>query len=292
MIVLVGASGFFGSYILREILNNTNETVIATYSSNSDFVFNSNRVDWVRYNVLDPPDCLFDRLRAEEADVVYLAAYHNPDKVMENEALAWDINVTSLARFVNRCSGVKSFYYSSTDSVYGEGGEKVPLKEEAALHPVNRYGELKLLAERIVLAKGFNILRFPFMFGPSLVRHKKHFFDKILESLRKGEKVEMFEDSIRSSISFAEAARLSVSLLSKFHGKHHKVLNISSDDAISKYQFALKLAKNFHLDGRLVCPVSQADHPEIFKANRSLITILDNSELKRTLNLSNIPMGL
>ena len=46
-------------------------------------------------------------------------------------------------------AGVKKLVFSSTAAVYGEP-EKTPIREDAALHPTNPYGESKLLVEQML----------------------------------------------------------------------------------------------------------------------------------------------
>ncbi|MBQ6534068.1 MAG: sugar nucleotide-binding protein, partial [Opitutales bacterium] len=200
----------------------------------------------------------------------------------------WDINIVALANAVNLFRGAKCLYYASTDSVYGEGSKDKKFVETDKCAPVNLYGKQKALAEQICLAKGFNVVRFPFIFGTSLVEGRPHFFDKIKADLASGKPVEMFSDSYRSTLSFDQCARYLVALIEKFGSCPEKIVNIAGDDAMSKYDAALVLAEKYGLNKDLIEPVSVASTSGIFKAKRAASGTLDNSKLKALLNIKEI----
>ena len=292
MYLIIGASGFLGRYCIKNILEKTSDTVVATYSSAVP-EFSHPRVQWVQADVRNAQE--IDRLNAvlvPDTKVIYLAAYHHPDKVEENPTLAWDINITALSYAVNHLPGISCFYYASTDTVYGEGEKDKPFTEESPLAPVNRYGAHKVLAEQITLAHGFNVVRFPFIFGPSLVEGRPHFFDKIKQALSDGRSVEMFEDSFRSTLSFNQCAAFLVSLIERYGACEERVINIAADTPMSKYDAAVVLAEKFGLDKTLVKPISIKNTNAIFKARRAETAVLNNSKLKKLLNLKEIHLEL
>ena len=101
MYLVVGGSGFLGRYIIKNILELTQEDIVATYSTN-DPINEDERVKWVQLDV-----CNVEALKglnnaiSLQTKVVYLAAYHHPDKVEENPQLAWNINIVALANAIN-----------------------------------------------------------------------------------------------------------------------------------------------------------------------------------------------
>ena len=206
MYLIVGANGFLGSYFIKEILEKKEDKILATARQISKVPNWGERVEWESLDVTDREAVkeLAVRLKTEieNVKVVYLAAYHHPDQVEKNPKMAWDINITALAHFINAIGRVKCFFYPSTDSVYGEGGHGKRLSEDAPLHPANRYGRQKAVAEAIVTGYGYNVVRYPFLIAPSLLRHKKHFYDVIVETIKGGKPMEMFKDSYRSSLDF------------------------------------------------------------------------------------------
>ena len=288
MYLIIGASGFLGRYCIKNVLENTNENIIATYSQSRP-IYRHSRVEWVPLNVCDINALkeLSTRI-SNTTKIIYLAAFHHPDKVEEFPELAWNINIVALANAVNIFHNAKCLYYSSTDTVYGEGSREKKFLETDSLYPVNLYGKHKVLAEQICLTKGFNVVRFPFIFGTSLVEGRPHFFDNIKSDLEHRKIVEMFSDSYRSTLSFNQCAHYLISLIEKFGACSEKIINIAGDDVMSKYDAAITLADKYELDKSLIRPVSITQNNGILRAKRAASGTLDNSKLKSLLNISEI----
>lgn len=288
MYLIIGASGYLGRYCIKNILENTNDKILATYTKTSP-VFEDSRVEWITLDVCDVEALKALSLRVDEnTKIIYLAAYHHPDKVEENPELAWNINIVALANAVNIFHNAKCLYYASTDTVYGEGSKNKKFVETDPYASVNLYGRHKALAEQICLTRGFNVVRFPFIFGPSLVEGRPHFFDNIKADLEAGKTVEMFSDSYRSTLSFNQCAYYLVALIEKFGACPEKIVNIAGDDVMSKFDAAIALADKYGLDKSLIKPVSITQNTGIFKAKRAASGTLDNSKLKSLLHIKEI----
>ncbi len=293
MYLIIGASGYLGRYCIKNVLEKTGEKIIATYSEKEAPVFRHERLEWLP---LDVCAAVAMRELAKKTDnktkIIYLAAFHHPDKVEEFPDIAWRINIIALANAVDIFSNAACLYYSSTDTVYGEGSTDYKFKETDPYNPVNLYGRHKVLAEQIVLTHGFNVVRFPFIFGPSIVEGRPHFFDNIKAYLEKGETVEMFEDSYRSTLSFNQCAAFLVEIMEKFGSCEEKIINIASDGIMSKYDAALFLAEKYTLDKKLIKPISVKQKNAIFKAKRAETAVLDNTKLKMLLRIDKISLEL
>ena len=288
MYSIIGANGYLGAYIRKVILEDTGEDLICV-DMNVPEAEKDPRVRWIRCDITDRQmvDSVLNELRGyPDLKIVYLAAYHNPDLVEQNPQLAWNINVTSLSYFINKADFAKEIYYPSTDSVYGESVDFYHFRETDPLNPVNVYGHNKCAAEAILVHKGRNVVRFPFLISPSLAG-KPHFYDRIVESLKEGKPFEMYEDSYRSSLSFENAARLMVALIEK--GNRHPIVNVCGDRDLSKYDVGLLLAEREGLDKDLIVPVRMGEITvEGFVTKRASSTLMDNSLLKQILNLDYI----
>lgn len=288
MYLIIGASGYLGRYCIKNILENTNDKILATYTKTPP-VFEDSRVEWITLDVCDVEALKALSLRVDEnTKIIYLAAYHHPDKVEENPELAWNINIVALANAVNIFHNAKCLYYASTDTVYGEGSKNKKFVETDSYASVNLYGRHKALAEQICLTRGFNVVRFPFIFGPSQVEGRPHFFDNIKADLEAGKTVEMFSDSYRSTLSFNQCAYYLVALIEKFGACPEKIVNIAGDDVMSKFDAAVALADKYGLDKSLIKPVSITQNTGIFKAKRAASGTLDNSKLKSLLHIKEI----
>ncbi len=283
MYCIIGANGYLGAYLRKAILEDTSEDILCADLNIPEE--KQERVTWKKCDITDREavDSLIDHLRTlPDLKILYLAAYHNPDLVEQNKELAWNINITSMSYFVNKASFAKEIYYPSTDSVYGESENFYHFKENDPLNPVNFYGHNKCAAEAILVHLGRHVVRFPFLISPSLAG-KPHFYDRIVESLKNGQPFEMYEDSYRSSLSFENAARLTIALIEK--GNPHPIVNVCGDKDLSKYDVGLLVAVRERLDPILIVPITMDKKMEGFETKRATSTLMDNSLLKETLGL-------
>ena len=287
MYLVVGANGFLGSYLIKNILEMTNEPVLAADLNCP--IETRERVEWTKCDITNDDDiaALCEKTKTECLKILFLAAYHNPDAVLKNPRIAWKINIIALAKFLDVFSDAETLYYPSTEVVYGESDGSL-LKEDAPLNPVSRYGQFKRAAESLVTLAGYNIVRFPVLMGRSLLADRPHFTDNILESLKNGETVEMFCDQYRSLIDFDTAARTVVSLMETPATRQYPVVNVSGDEKLSKYDYACRLADRFGLDKTLIKPVSMNAENGVFTEKRANETLLDNCLVKQILNLNEL----
>lgn len=285
MILVVGA-GFLGSYLLNHIAETSNEPVLATVRNLSEV----SEIKNVEYFVCDITNekqvfQLFEKTKNEKLTVFYFAACHNIDFIVENPSEAKSVNVSALENFFDVMKNIKKLFFASTDCVYGEAfGKK--LRENQLPKPINEYGRQKLLAEKIIVENGFNVLRLPFMLGPSLLR-KKHFYDRIISQLNEKSEVEMIDGMIRSVLSYKDAAELIFSLACSDE-KLPSVINICGDKAYSKYDVGIILAKKIGADLSLVKKLSEKEGEKFFKDKRASDATMDNSLLKSILKKDKI----
>lgn len=293
MYLVIGASGYLGSYFLKNILDKTSDEIIATHNSVPSI--SNNRIQWFGLDIADfaAVDNFCEQLKKinKQLKIIYLSAYHHPDKVEENRQLAWNINIVALSNLLNKIPNIETFYYSSTDTVYGESVNNYHFKEEDRHNPVNEYGRQKSLAENIVLSYGQNVIHYPFLIGPSLAK-KKHFYDFIVEDLQNGKKIEAFVDSYRSSLDFDSAASYAIDLIEKYGDKNLGTINICSDEDLSKYDVMVRIAEKFGFDKNNIVPASIKKTNAIFKAKRPDSTLMDNKKIKELLLLPHIKLTI
>lgn len=268
----------------------TDETIIAADVNFIETETNP-RVKWVKCDITQTTD--IENLNEicnpyQDLKIFYLAAYHHPDKVLHNPKVAWNINITALSEFLNIMDKIKVLYYPSTEVVYGQGIDGYRFKEDDKLHPANRYGEHKTVAERMINIAGFNVVRFPVLIGPSLVSGKKHFYDEIVETVKSGGSMEMFEDQKRSMIDFDTASEILIRLSKTPSAQQYPIVNIAGDEALSKYELGLRIMRKHGLDESKILPISMDADNKIFTAKRAKETLLDNSLIKKILNLNEL----
>lgn len=292
MYLIIGGAGYLGTNLIQAILEKTDEEVCAT-ARNKPALFPSPRICWEVCDIEDRAsvDRLMDKLAGNPLKVVICAAFHHPDAVRQQPRKAWDVNVTSLSYLLNRMENVERLFYPSTDSVYGESRDGYRFKEGDKTSPVNIYGRQKAVAEQLVVGYGYNVVRFPFLIGPSLVPGKPHFYDRIAETVLQGGSMEMFRDSYRSALSFASAARFMVDLM-EMESSVPQILNVCGDDGLSKYDVGLIIARKLGVPENLIVPVLMNEGKEIFKSVRAKSTLMDNNLLKSLLGVEQIKLQL
>lgn len=291
MYMIIGASGFLGSYLVDELLASTNERIVAVFHRQKGTQHND-RITWVKCDITDADDleALNRKFQGVNKKVILLTACHNPDIVFENPRFAWNVNIVALADLVNKLDNVTGFIYPSTDSVYGNSVDGHKYIESSKLNPVNTYGRQKALAEQIVVSCGYNVVRLPFMIGHSLAAAKEHFYDKIVDSLISGKEMGMFADSYRSTLSFRQAAKYIIHAFDfiGIESGFPQIINLCSDEGISKYEVGKMVAKKLGLQEELIKPIYLSENRSVFKTPRADSTIMDNTLMKKWYGLNSV----
>lgn len=136
-ILVIGASGFLGWRLYAGL---PGSQVVGTY-------FLNQRPD-LEYLDLTNASALLSLLdRARPSIVLYAAGLTDVDKCQENPHLAFGVNAEAV-KVVAGYPGVKLIYYS-TDYVFD--GSTAPYDEHSPTHPLNVYGQSKVLGEHAAL---------------------------------------------------------------------------------------------------------------------------------------------
>lgn len=293
MYIVVGANGFLGSYVVKSLVSNTDEEIIATYHGKKESLY-SPRLNWVRLDVTDAESIESLKKTAgntAECRIFYLAACHNLDLVKREPEFAENINITALKNFLESFRDAESFWFSSTDCVYGENTDEFPsFKETDPTCPVSEYGRQKLRAEEIVRSYGFNVARLPFMIGASLLENKKHFYDSIVEKATQGQDIILADGLWRSALDYESVADILVKL--SMLKNVPQTLNLCGDDSLSKYDVGEMIAKKHSLPMKHIIKTPESEIMKIFDARRTSSTAMDNSLLKSVLGADEIKIRI
>ena len=150
-ILVTGASGFIGSYIVEEALKRGMDTWAAMRSSSSKQFLKDERIHFIELN-LDDQKQLEQQLSGHQFDYVVHAA--GVTKCL-NKADFFRINTQGTKHLVRALIAlnmpIKKFVYISSLSVFGAIHEEQPyveIKETDQPHPNTEYGRSKREAER------------------------------------------------------------------------------------------------------------------------------------------------
>ena len=178
-ILITGASGFIGSFIVEEALKRGFETWAAVRKSSSKAYLQDERINFIELN-LSSKEQLVEQLRDHQFDYVVHAA--GVTKCL-NKADFRRINTEGTKNLVDALIALqmplKRFVFVSSLSVFGAIKEKMPydeIRETDTPQPNTEYGRSKLEAERYLDSLGsripYIILRPTGVYGP---REKDYF---------------------------------------------------------------------------------------------------------------------
>lgn len=174
----------------------------------------------------------------------------------------------------------RRFIHVSTDSVFdGELGHYSEIDEE---NPLNFYSESKLKAEKAVWSVRNGLVLRTNIYGYHTQSGQSSLGEWAISNLSKGNTIKGFTDVFFNPIYTGELAFVIVKCLMEcsFSG----VLNLGSNQKISKYEFLTRVAMVFGFDLNLVLQASVDDMD--FKARRPKDTSLDISMFSRMLGSS------
>lgn len=198
--------------------------------------------------------------------VVHTAGFTNVEECEAKPDLARHINVDLAANVAKACAKLNlPLVHISTDHLFR--GTEAMVTEGAPVAPVNVYGRSKAEAELQVLAAHPQalVMRTNFYgWGPD---YRRSFSDVIIASLRSGKALTLFKDVFYTPILIEAVASAAHDLVKS---KADGIFHIVGDERISKYEFGLKIAKEFGLDAALIKPGYLADQPTLIQRPKDM----------------------
>jgi UDP-glucose 4-epimerase len=159
-ILVTGGAGYIGSHTCIELLNSGYEVVIVDDFTNSVAEpmkrvqqLTGKPLSFYEVSLLDKDalDAVFKSEGTIDA-VIHFAALKAVGESVEQPLMYYTNNISgSLTLFeVMRDNGVSNIVFSSSATVYGDPAE-IPIKEDAAIHATNPYGQTKAMTEQILM---------------------------------------------------------------------------------------------------------------------------------------------
>jgi dTDP-4-dehydrorhamnose reductase len=254
-LLLTGASGQLGSYVLRECTRQSIAVVAWSGSRRADlFGYPLHPVD------LTDKDGVAEAFRsAAPTAILHTAALARASDCRREPQRAEQINVHGtvlLAELAERAS--VPLLYLSTDMVYD--GQHAPYREEDAVSPLSVYGRTKAESERAVLASlRHTVVRLPLLFGPSLTE-RPNFFDAQVKALRSCEPIGLFYDEWRTPLSFLVAARALLALAPSPPGG---LLHVGGPERLSRFEMGQRLADFLGYSCKALEAISRNHSPDV-----------------------------
>ncbi len=275
-VMVVGASGLLGQHMMSA---GTEMGLAMTGTYNT---VNNEISGLVRMDITDA-DSVSQGLQAACPELVVLcAAMTNVDQCEREPDAAYKVNMEGSFNVASECrsAGVKMVYIS-TDYVFNglKGGR---YHEFEPADPLSVYAQSKLEGERVTLDASRNnlVCRVSVVYGWNRLNRKSNFVTWIVDSLRKGQEIRLYDDQFVSPTYAPAAAR---DVLELGLGKIKGICHTSGPDCLSRYGIGTMVAEVFGLEASLIRAVKTAEMPLLAKRpERSCLGVdLAESELGR-----------
>ncbi|MHB8163112.1 MAG: dTDP-4-dehydrorhamnose reductase [Methanoregula sp.] len=252
-ILVTGAKGQLGQDMVN-LCSSRNFSVFAADSMTLD-ITNKDRID--EFMGKHTPEI-----------IINCAAYNEVDQAEKDDKKAFLINglaLKHLALAANEYGSILVHY--STDYVF-DGGKKSPYCVTDKPHPINRYGESKLLGENHVrdLCDHYFLIRTSWVFG----RGNMNFAKKVQEWSKNKKEISVVDDQVSTPTYTVDLAKATIDLLST---KKFGLFHITNTGSCSRYDWAQYILQQVGWKGKLVRAKS-ADFKTA--AERPAFSVLDN----------------
>lgn len=253
-ILVTGASGLLGANVALEAVS-AGHTVFGVGNRSPLNTERNPSFTGLTANLLNPGE-LYRMLEQTQPDwVINCAALANLEDCEKDPVLARRINSEFPGMLAEECrkSGARLLHVS-TDAIFD--GQKGYYTEADEPNPLNVYAQSKLDGERAVTDADSNALIARvnlFGFSPSGRRSLAEFF---LYNLMEGKSLKGFTDVFFCPMLVNDIAHIFFKMLAaELSGLYH----VFSAEALSKYDFGVRIANRFGLDAGLIAPVSVED---------------------------------
>lgn len=277
-ILITGANGFVGFYLVKHLLEN-NFHVIATGRGPVRLPFHSSQFEYQELDFTDNMQVEDVLIKHRPDVIIHSGAMSKPDECEQNREAAFKTNVTGTIYLKQAAEKLESFFlFLSSDFVFD--GKKGMYREEDATAPVNYYGTTKQLAEGEIIRYPFSwaIVRTVLVYGKPFL-NRQNLLTNTAISLRKGEPLKIFNDQVRTPTFVEDLAKALVSIIKKNAGG---IFHISGKDVLTPFEMAVATAKYLQLDESKITPVTEGEFQQ--PARRPLKTGFDISKAEKELD--------
>jgi len=266
--ILVIGTGFLGEKLVKQLKENNFEVLGTSFKKlkNNNIFLDISNLNSIQEAVE----------KFKPKIIINCAANTDVDLIESDPDTGYLINSFGPKNLAITCHKNKiKLIHISTDSIF-DGKQELYLEEDIP-NPINVYSKSKLLGEKLIIENlsDYIIIRTNF-FG----FHKDGNFllNSILKNLHEKKEFNGFDDVFFNPM---EILNLNEAIIELCNQDFTGIINLTSDKIISKYQFALNVARIFNLDSQLIKKGSIKDSQ--FIAKRPINTSLLNLKAKQIL---------
>lgn len=276
-VLVTGANGLLGQKVVRKFSAHRDYDILAT-AKGQQLEDHSVSCGYISLDISDRK-AVKEIVRDFEPDlIINCAAMTNVDKCETEKELCWQINADGVQYLAEACKPNKiRLIHFSTDYVFD--GKNGPYREDAKVNPLSYYGKSKLAAENSIIASGIDYVIFRTMVVYGLgINTKNNFATWLVSELKANKPVNIVTDQIGNATLVDELAEVSFLASKK---QINGIYNAAGKDIISRYDFAVLLAKVFNFDSKLITPIvtQSLNQPAPRPLNSGLIVFKTETEL-------------
>lgn len=192
----------------------------------------------------------------KDKEILTLKNENQKEEAWVKEQTAWAINVFGTQNIIEACKAFnKKIIYVSTDFVFN--GQKKSYTEEDVPDPINWYAKTKYEGEKLIRDSRLDwiIMRVAYPY--------RAFFEKtdlvrvLISKLEKKEKLSMITDHVMVPTFIDDIANALDVLIQK---NQSGVFHVVGSEALTPYNLAIKVARNFNLDESLIFKTTRREY--------------------------------
>ena len=269
-IVVTGASGQLGAYVLDRLQTSEHEVVGWSRTRPEQ----RGRFPIEPVDLASPETVIAALKRADPDAILHLAAISRVDAALADPAMAMTINAEATGVLADWAAQAgRRLVAASTDLVFD--GSRAWSREDDPAEPILTYGQTKRAGELRVLRHDRHVVaRLGLLFGPSRCG-RPTFLDGIFDALRQGERRSLFLDEFRTPLDYATAAEVLVLLLEAPNVSG--IVHVGGAERVSRFEMLSRLARHAGLPIDLIVGNRQQD--ATFPEPRPVDVSLDTSRL-------------
>jgi len=261
-ILIIGASGFIGQYLMDSLLKDK-VAVMGTYCK-------SFRDDLVHLDLLKHNSIASILSEFEPTHVLFLAGTKNVDLCEKNPEYAISLNVDCVRAYLTACIITKqspNTVYFSTDYVFD--GLRGHYKHDDEPSPKTIYGITNLLAEHLLLKSNVPVM---VLRVSAVMGLKGGFFSWIYSSLGDGKKIELFDNTYFSPTSVGRLCTFIKGVIATPEAfKANSIQHLSDGYRLTRYEFGEIISRCMGKDRGLIVPNAADLSQGLFQADLSLL---------------------
>lgn len=287
-VLITGSNGLLGQKLV-ELFSRSSDYSLLLTSKQARSVFEEDSLSYRQLDTTNRHDVtkVFEEFDPEV--VINTAAVTNVDQCEKERELAWRVNVSSVEHLVHasKLTGARLIHIS-TDYVFD--GKAGPYNELDRPNPLSYYGRTKLASENVIQVSSIpaTIIRTMVLYGTGY-EVKMNFALWLIKNLSEDKPTRVVDDQIGNPTL---ADDLAYGIMKALELERGGLYHIAGPDLVSRYDFAMALAKMFSLNKKLISPIKTVSlrQPAPRPLKSGFITL--KAQVDLDLKMSGIEQGL